>query len=140
MTAVIIIAIALVCAVLFAGQSMPLILLQEQFAAEHPDYVSHSWYLLGLLLATAALAAGSRRSGSKALVWAASAGTIVLAVLALLAAADQLYYMGILRDQGIEVLFEADWLLLVLTAVLILAAVVQFLILVFSALAKSSEN
>ena len=137
-SAVITAVMALICAVLFALQTVPLVLFEEHFPAEHPAYVMHSWYLLAIFLAAAVLATVSRRSRSLARCCVISAVTVVLAILAMQGTADHHYYMGILRDLGIYAPFDAGWLLLALSVALIIATAVQFLIPVFSALAKDT--
>ena len=141
-TVVIVLAIALLCTGICAWQTVNLISHQNVFSADHPDYVPHSWYLLGLLTVTAVLGVGQlvlRRK--RALCGALSVVMIVLESLALRAAAGQHYNMGMLiSDYGISVPFEGGWLLLILAVALIIATVAQLLILLFSVGVNSVER
>lgn len=140
-TTAIIIAMEILCVAICAWQTAYLVSFQDIFAADHPTYVSHSWILLTLLLVPALLACGqaalSRKRGRPLLCGSMSVLMIVLEVLALRAAADQHYHMGMLiSDYGIQVPFDGGWLLLLLVAALIVATITQLLIVLFSALSK----
>lgn len=144
-TTAVIIFLALLCAGICGWQTAQLISWQDTFAAEHPDYVSHSWILLTDLAVTVLLAWGQavlrRRKGNPLLCGVMSAATVVLGVLILRAAADQHYHMGILiSDYGIEIPFEGGWLLLVLAALLLLATAAQLLTVLFSVLIKRTDT
>lgn len=137
-TAVIIVA-AVLCAGICGWQTAYLVSQQDIFAAEHPDYISHSWCLLALVLAPALLAWGQAALiGRPVLCGSVSVVMTVLEILALRAAADQHYHMGMLTsDYGLQVPFESGWVLMILVVALIVATIAQLLIVVFSALTRS---
>lgn len=142
-TTAVIIAMDILCAAICAWQTAYFVSFQDIFSADHPTYVSHSWFLLALLLVPALLACGqavlSRKRGmvpgSPVLCCSMSVLMIVLEVLALRAAADQHYHIGMLiSDYGIQIPFDGGWLLLLLVVALIVATITQLLIVLFSAL------
>lgn len=141
-TTAIIAAMDIICVAICAWQTAYLISFQDIFAAEHPSYVSHSWILLTLLLVLAALTCGqavmSRKNReSPVLCCTVSVLMIVLEVLALRAAADQHYHMGMLiSDYQIQAPFDGGWLLLLLVVALIAATITQLLIVSLSALSR----
>lgn len=146
-TTAIIIAVGILCVAVCAGQTAYLVSFQNLFAAEHPTYVPHSWIMLTFLLVPTVLACGQvvvsrkRELTPKRLVLCCimSVVMVVLEVLALRAAADQHYHMGMLEsDYGIQVPFESGWLLLFLVMALIAVTVTQLLITLFAALSKHS--
>lgn len=143
-TTAIILTMDILCVAICARQTAYLISFQDIFAAEHPAYVSHSWILLTLLLVPALLACGqavlSRGRGRRLLCGSMSVAMIVLEVLALRAAADQHYHMGMLiSDYGLQMPFNGGWLLLILVVTLLIATVTQLLMVLFSALTKHTE-
>lgn len=135
-TVVIILVIALLCTGICAWQTGQMLSHQGAFSTDHPDYIPHSWYLLTLLAAPAVLAGGQmvlRRKGSPVLCGALSVLMLVLEVLALGAAAEQHYHLGMLvSDYGVQVPFVGGWVLLILAVALLIATVVQVLTVVLS--------
>ena len=147
-TTSIIISLGFLCLAICAWQTANLISNQSVFQAEHPQYVTHSWVLLGLSGALTALAccqaiiacgmASSVKSAGLCSVL--SIGMMVLEVLTLRAAATQLYNLGMLvSDYGIRFPFDGGWLLMALVILFIIAAMAQLLIILFSWLAKRAE-
>lgn len=143
-TTAIVIAIGILCLVICAWQTANFISNQSVFQAEHPQYISYCWALMGRTAALTVLACCqailSRKMaqsvGNTILCSALSIGMIVLEVLTLRAAATQLYNLGMLvSDYGIRIPFDGGWLLLALIVLLMAAAVAQLLIILFSWLA-----
>ena len=135
-TTIIILVIALLCTGICAWQTVLMLSHQTAFAADHPDYIPHSWYLLALVAALAVLAGGElvlRRKGNPVLCGALSVLMLVLEVLALGAAADQHYNLGMLvSDYGIRIPFEGGWVLLILAVAILIATAVQLLTVIIS--------
>ena len=140
----IILVLAIICTVICGWQTGNLRSCQDVFAAEHPDYIPHSWYLLMLATVVAALAGAQlilRNKISALPTGAVSALMAVLEVLTIRAAVDQHYNAGIvISDYGIQFPFESGWLLLGLMAVLILGTAAQLLAVIVSALNGKGQN
>ena len=148
-TTSIIISLGFLCLAICAWQTANFISNQSVFQAEHPQYVSHCWVLLGLTAAMTVLACCQAilscwmapSAGSSVLCGVFSTGLIVLEVPTLRAAAAQLYNLGMLvSDYGIRFPFDGGWLLMALVVLLMVAAVAQMLIILCSWLAAKHEE
>ena len=138
-----IISLGFLCLAICAWQTANFISNQSVFQAEHPQYVSHCWVLLGLTAGMTALACCQAILAC----WMAPSvrSSILCGVLStglgLRAAATQLYNLGMLvSDYGIRFPFDGGWLLMALVVLLMAAAVAQMLILLCSWLAAKHEE
>lgn len=130
------IAMDAVCAMIAIWQTAYLTSVQAVLAAEHPEYLSHSWVLLAQLAILGALGCGqlalARKKGAGpqqvGLSCGVSALMIVLEILTIKTAAQQHYHFGILiSDYGMAAPSVTGWLMLLLAAALAAATAAQLL-------------